>query len=341
MVNNRLLRCLVLLALASPTLAPFCAASERMNLFSITADSVLMHSLYLRGRRLVSNVSPSGAVGVNAAAEANPGSEWFVEQQRYGGDLVQAGVHLQSQDLVDYGWLLIDWGFNREAADGSFPGTGDAFHSASMFVEAAARALLLQKESNIARYQAVIASHANKLHAAALWMTLPEVKRVGKKHDSPYTHRRWMLAAALGETAELVGDHRLAVEAEEYAREGISLQQQDGINPEKGGFDASYQSVGLTYAERYAVVCHDESLRRQILDMIVKGLRFEQSLIENDGSLSLSGSTRTPTETARSGKKKTVDYGMTVQAFSLGYQLTKEPSFEGTAELVAKGRHWL
>src|SRR6185437_12231422 len=107
------------------------------------------------------------------------------------------------------------------------------FHSTSLFVEAAARGLLLLKQYNATAYADTLAADTPKTRAAARWLTQPEIAEKGRKNNRPYTHRRWIVAAALGQAAALTGDSRLAEAAADYAREGLALQTPAGINPEK------------------------------------------------------------------------------------------------------------
>src|SRR5258708_17846780 len=86
---------------------------------------------------------------------------------------------------------------------------------------------------------------------AALGMTQPGGKGPGKAHNAPYAHRRYLVAAALGEAGVLCENQSLIEKSKSYIREGISLQDSSGYNPEKGGFDSSYHAVGLYCAERY------------------------------------------------------------------------------------------
>src|SRR5437762_2091750 len=82
--------------------------------------------------------------------------------------------------------------------------------SADLAVEASARACLLIEASAYAdRYRAEVARLRAHTLEAARWMTRPEVERAGKKHNAPYTHRRYLVAAALGETGVLCRDDAL------------------------------------------------------------------------------------------------------------------------------------
>ena len=308
--------------------------------FDIAQDSFLATVLYSVPKRMASGIAADGAVGVNATWETGQTSTWFIEQQRYGADFVQAGLATGNAALVQQGWQILDWGFSKEAADGSFPGTGDAFHSTSMFVEAEARALLLEVQAGAPDAAALVAKHLPKLDASAHWLMIPSVAAKGDASDAPYSHRRWLLAAALGETAWLTGDPATSAAAQAYARQGLALQGADGMDPENGGGDSSYQAYGILLAERYLTVCPDSGLSSQVRSMIVAGLNWEEGFIDASGQVSIVGSTRTGTEVSRDNTVKTVDYKSIIQAFSVATTLTGDPSYRLVAQAVASGRGW-
>src|SRR5581483_10994811 len=88
----------------------------------------------------------SGAASSNVEAERDASDKWFIESQRSGGDLVEAGLLCDDEKLTALGWKILDWGFARQSDDGGFAGTGDPFHSTSFFVEASARAVLITQQ---------------------------------------------------------------------------------------------------------------------------------------------------------------------------------------------------
>jgi hypothetical protein len=331
----------VLLAVALAAAQPPSAGQPPPTLLTLARHDLLNQALYRRPDRLVSHVAPSGAVSVNADWERSQRGPWFIEQQRYGADLVQAGVVLKDRGLIGQGWKILAWGLNRQARDGGFPGTGDPFHSTAMYVEGAARALLLQKQSSSDSAREYLDRYLAPVTAAARWLMEPDVAAHGRKHNEPYTHRRWLLAAALGQAADLCGDPRMAQAAAEYAREGLALQRPDGVNPEKGSGDASYQGFGLLLAERYYLVCSDARLRGEVRQMIGRGLQWELTRVEDDGTVSLAGNSRVGKERGRSGKPKTVDYKGLLQAFLFGAAITGNPRYEQVAQRIAAGRHWV
>ena len=317
-------------AVASPAQAP--------TLLELANDPLLVRELYGpagQGGGSTSDVASDGATSVNAEWESGQSATWYIEEQRYGADLIAKGVVRRDDNLINKGLEELNWGFARQGPGGNFPGTSDAFHSTSFFVEAAARAMLLLQQSGDPAYQQVIRQDTPKIEAAARWLMEPYVGAMGRAGDAPYTHRRWILAAALGETAALTGDRAMASAAEAYARMGLSQQTRQGVNPEKGGYDVSYQALGLLMAARYDAACTDPSLRASIGKMIVKGLDWESTKVDAQGNVSAVGSTRTGKEYGPAGNLKMVTYPIIVEAFTAGAAITGNGGFEATAGRIA------
>jgi predicted RNase H-like HicB family nuclease len=312
------------------------------DLLNLSTDQILSQALYRHPDRMISGVAPSGAANVNAQWETTKTGEWFIEQQRGGADLVQAGVVLKNDAVIKQGIQILAWGFAQQGPGGDFPGTGDPLHSTSFFVEAASRAVLLLRAAHLTAYDKQAQDWTPKILAAARWMMKPDVSRKGREKDlEPYTHRFYLRAAALGQASAVTGDRSLAEAAAAYAREGLAKQQADGTNPEKGGFDASYQIVGVTFAERYLTTCQDDKLHDGIKAMAAKALDQVVSKIGPDGSLSTADSTRTGQEESRTGKTKTLDYKYLLQGLVFGDKLFHQPKYHLAAEHLAKARKWL
>jgi hypothetical protein len=149
------------------------------------------------------------------------------------------------------------------------------------------------------------------------------------------------LAAALGETGALVDDAEMLQVAEQFARDGVSLQRSDGVLPEKGGNDVNYQALGLLYAARYVVVCRSPALVAAVNSVIRRGLDWEATKVDRNGIVSVDGNTRTGVEQARNGQLKQVEYRLLIQSFSVGSMVVEDPHFNQVAYLLARGRHWL
>jgi hypothetical protein len=113
------------------------------------------------------------------------------------------------------------------------------------------------------------------------------------------------------------------------------LQWSNGVNPELGGYDSSYQTVGLSYAELWVKYFPNDSLTPSVSAMINKGLAWEETMILSNGQVSTQGDTRTGVEVGPSGNVKGVDAMNVVNAFSYWYQLTGNMRWQQDAQRVA------
>jgi hypothetical protein len=284
-------------------------------------------------------VAADGAVGVNASWEAGTSSAWYIELQRLGAQDICTGIEREDDTLIQQGIHIVNWGFAHEGADGSYPGTGDPFHSTAIFAEATAYATLQLKQYHpvtyTANYASVVSTYTADLHATGLWLTTPSVATVGQQGDLPYTHRRYMLAATLAEIGALSGDSTLTAAAVPYVTNGLALQMTSGteaiaypdgvhtismagVNPEMGGYDVSYQGAGINYAEHYYTTCTDETLRASLRAMMMAGLSWECGRISVLGALDTVGSTRVGIELNRDGTVKQPNAQEIISALSHG-----------------------
>lgn len=324
------------LVIAGAILLSGLSAANAQALSPYSSSPGLIKNLYRQIHHIIGQESSDGAIGVNIAYEQRRTIHWYIEEQRYGGDLIQAGVALDNRTMIDDGIRALEWGFQKEAPDGSFPGTGDPFHSTSLFLEAASRGLNLLHEYDPSAYRSVIVQDGRRIESIADWITTPSVQSQGQAANRPYTHRRWLLAAALSETAVAAGDQNLFHIAREYVRDGLSLQESNGVNPEKGGHDSSYQAYGILQAERYVLADQSSPLRGEALAMIKSGLDWEETRITASGEVSVSGNTRTGVEAGRNGRIKQIDYSAVQQAFIMGGLMVGDTEYQGVADRVAK-----
>lgn len=269
--------------------------------------------------------SQSGALGLNLEREKDPDKPWFIEYQRLGGEFVQAGLAEKNDEAVEWGLKVLEYGFSKMDGEGSFP-QPDRYHSASFFIEAAARALLLLSVApGGERWKDAADRLRPKVAQAAHWMVRSDVHADNwpdpnlietKWGERRYGHRRYLDAAALGLTGILTRDTQLLDGSREILRDGLAFQRPDGVSPEKGGHDSSYQAVGLMYACRYYQMVADRTLRREMDPVLQKGFAWMVSRIRPDGTIEDAGNTRTGpgAELGRRGKPKTVDF----QAAAMG-----------------------
>ena len=313
----------------------------------ITGDLAFETSAFLQGTAYVhpeksaDQLAPDGAYGpLNRAWEAGEADHWLIEEQRYAVDAVIAGIGHHRQDLVERGERIFDWGFAQERPDGSFA-CPDRFHSASFFVEAAAHAALLLRASNMAVANEGWVEHASpKLRLAARWMLAPANASPGQAHDAPYAHRFYLDADALGETGLLTGDAELVAASRGYVERGLARQVPSGSNPEKGGSDTSYHSVGLLFAATYYTLVADDALRAEMRPMADRGLAWLAARVRSDGTVDQSGNTRTGfgQERGPQGNLKTMSYGSAYRAFYYWGMIERDARLAATAALLHDGQ---
>jgi hypothetical protein len=289
---------------------------------------------------VAANPAPSGAFSpVNIRWDQTHQGPWYIEEQRYGGDAVCAGIAAQNTAAVERGLKILRWGLEHQEPDGSF-NCPDAFHSTSFFVEAAAHAgLVLSGSQYASHYSADVDWMRPRILKAAQWMTQPSVEGTGKAHNAPYTHRRYLVAAALGEAGVLGGNQSLIEKSKSYIHEGVKLQEPSGSNPEKGGDDCSYHAAGLYYAERYYDLVDGGETKEKLRDMLKKGYAWLQSRVLSDGTIDVSGNTRVGSgpEQSRNGVAKKVNYGVIYQGLYHWSVISGDTAYEQLAQKVFSG----
>lgn len=273
---------------------------------------------------VVAGMARSGATGVNARWERGAHDGWFIEEQRTGEVAVIGGVVTHDAAALAAAARMFDWGFARQAGDGSFPGTGDPFHSTSFFVAAVAHTcLFLRLAAASGRFPLAAAQLARFQHyeplarRAARWMIRPAVWNPGLAGNAPFTHRRYLVAAALGLTGVLAGDADLVGRAHPVLEDGLARQRPDGVNPERGGHDSSYQMTGVVFAEYWATYLPDDPLTPRIRAMLARALAWEAGRVQRTGAVLADGNTRTAgQERSRNGLVKGIAYSRVIRGFA-------------------------
>jgi len=232
---------------------------------------------------------------------------------------------------------MFDWGFAQQNADGSFCTTEDKFHSTSMFVESVSYSLLALKESPYSdQYAAVAERYKPALQSAAKWMIQADVLERGLSNNSPYTHRDYVVASALGLTGKLTGDQDLIDYGNQQIIAGLVRQTEEGVNPEKDGHDSSYQMAGVNYAMRWLAHFANNTLAPAVTKMLSKALMWEESRILETGEVSAEGNTRTGgQEVTRIGEEKHINHREIIHGFSYAASLTGDLRWEADARKVA------
>jgi hypothetical protein len=118
---------------------------------------------------------------------------------------------------------------------------------------------------------------------------------------------------------------------------GFSVQRPDGVNVELGGYDSSYQGVGLYFATVAYNYIPDAIQKAKMYHMLSLGEAWEASRIERDGTVNLSGNTRVTnncTERDPNGNCKTVAWSSIVDSFRNWSIISGDKHYADLAGLV-------
>ncbi|MEM7064808.1 MAG: hypothetical protein AAF572_16820 [Cyanobacteria bacterium P01_B01_bin.77] len=282
-------------------------------------------------------MAASGAYRINQQFALGLTDEWYIEEQRFGADALISGLLHNDSSAIEAGLKMFDWGFVQQQQDGSFGNTGDAFHSTSLFIQSVAYALLTLQESPVAdQYTDVIEQYLTPLNNAAHWMIQADIWEQGLTHTAPYTHRYYILSAALGLTGKLTNDQKLIDYADQTIIAGLARQQSDGANPEMGGHDTSYQMSGALYAMRWLTHFSTDPLAADVATMLDQALLWEDSVILETGAINSDGNTRTEgVALTRAGEIKQINHREIIYGFAYWFSMTDESLWESNALQVA------
>jgi hypothetical protein len=269
--------------------------------------------------RRPSSTASDGAFGPNARWERGQASTWNVAFQRVGENEVEHGLATGQPHFINLGLHAFNWAFDREAADGSFTGASSSLYQLGMFVAAASRSSLLLAASPYAtRYARPLADYKALIDRAAAYMTRPAVLARGAHDNRHNTHRLYIVGLALSLASSFTGDNRFRAFADDQIRSALRRQWRNGVNPESGGYDSSYQALGVYEAEQWLVYDPRDPLAPRVRGMITRALRWESGRIGSAGALNRSGDTRTHGQeiSPYSGTVKTPSYVSIVRALA-------------------------
>jgi hypothetical protein len=327
-----------MLGLLSIVLQVLAASNQVPTDYAFETSELMRRMAYPNAAKASTDMAPSGAYGaVNREYDRTHQGRWYIEEQRRGDIAIAAGIGHDDTEAINRGMKAFEWGFKQQEPDGSFK-CREAFHSTSFFVESTAHACLLLQQSPFAeKYRGQIDAMKPKIQAAARWMADPKNLRAGKAKNAPYTHRRYLVAAALGETGVLCKDRRLVDASKEFIWEGIALQAPEGYNPEKGGYDSSYHALGVVLAMRYYTTVADAETRAALKPMLQRAIAWLATRIRLDGDIDPTGNTRTgiAQEKDRTGRVKGLNYGETFRAFQYWSMISGDGSYHQLARRVA------
>lgn len=293
-----------------------------------------------------------GADGTLPNTVDGPKGSLAIESQRSAYYVVAAGVlsHAAERDeLLDKGLKAFEWGFDQAGPSGSFPDerggaekNENSLYAKSAFLGAASRSLLLLQQADLAPgYRERVAALLERLLHSARWMAgssdLEKFFKRAKRSDKMLTNQLFSIAVALQETGVMTGDQSLTRRAQELVERILPRQSADGTFPEKGGFDAKYQTVSLEHLARYANTLPDSPWRNTVMAALRKGTdRFVQA-VDSAGVIDNSANTRTMAcgqgKAGDGPKGREIDI-VPLRLLYIGYVLDETPRLEPLADQI-------
>lgn len=313
----RLLACLAALAGVGAVGAQAAVAADPGAVEDLRLESSPLLRQYLNDRR-PSAPAPSGAFGLNARWERGEVRAWRVAYQRNGENAVVHGILTNNGQMVNLGLRQFNWAFARQNAEGGFPGASSSLYQYASFAGAVARACMLLEASQFAAaYRDRIEGYRALVRRTAAFMASPAVYDRGSRVNRRFTHRRYIVALGFALSARFTGDQRFRDIADRNIRAALRRQRRDGVNPENGGYDTSYQAIGIALASRWMVYERGNPHMPRVRGMIARGLRWQLGRVTPAGNVRRRGDTRTSGQEvgALDGRIKGVSFTSIVRSF--------------------------
>lgn len=247
---------------------------------------------------------------------------WTLATQKFAADVVVSGVHNGDIATIQKGVTALNWGVARMGADGNFrlksscgtklvEGNGGT-HETSQYTEALGRAAITLAGSGYAgRFRPTIESYSKAVTKSSNYLTSKTIKvdaggpcpttvavwdcwlshwNTNAKLGYEYTHKRYIMSAALSYAALLTTDVKTSSTFTAYATlialNGVNLQWTSakqgpsfaGVNPEKDGYDIGYQTWGVDLAlKTHASMDQTTAASSAIFAAALRGLVWELS----------------------------------------------------------------
>lgn len=328
---------LVLLVLASGcTVQRLPEPSPGTGEVGIIKTDVFKQFLYL-------SVSPH-VIDDNGAAGRNLEGFLEVSTQRVAAKMIMRGIAHDDEGFVEKGMKAIEYGFAHQNEDGSFQydprvkelGANDAdlLEAGAFFMQAVGHSYLLLNQSRFSeKYRERLSSLEPNIRSALSWLGNNRQTLLDKARHAP--NRLVFDGLAFKLNGIILGDEDYQSIGDEFIRENLNTQRDDGVFVEHGGHDSSYQAVSLFKLQIYWMYSDEGELRDRIASSVEKGMLWEKARIKDTGEVDVTGNTRTGNcQETFLGKCKDVSYPEVIMGFLYYAGISGEKEFEALAEKV-------
>jgi hypothetical protein len=249
------------------------------------------------------------------------------------------------QTMLNTNWSAAETAFAHQRSDGGFvyapvidgkvrqpigEPTSDAF-----FISEVSNACLLLQEGPLAGASRPIVDAARpKIQDAVEFLARPSSLSAMRTVDAPATNRLAYDSKALILGGQLTQDDNAKQAGANLLAHVLALQTVEGIFPENGGGDSSYQSVTLLKLTELAILMPE--YRAKLDRPLRRGFAWELARIGSDGEVTVEGNTRTGLgQEHYFGKPKAVNYPEVIRALALFGALERDSAVLDTAHQVA------
>lgn len=237
------------------------------------------------------------AIRENGAAGENYPNFKLISSQRSCLDIIQKGIAIQDESLIDLGAKMIEYGFSNMNTDGSFSNEGGTtiktVGANAFFLQAVGHSYLILEKSKYKKYLFRLNELKPKIQLALSF--LENNKDELYRQDSHAANRLAFDAGAFKLNGILLKDYHLQFIGNEFINKYMETQGEDGVFFENGGYDSSYQMVGIRVAFPLFLYSPswvtDKSLE-SLISALKKGIEWEKTRILENGKLNFEGNSR-------------------------------------------------
>lgn len=299
---------------------------------------------------VVQKLASPHTIDANGAMSNNKAAYFHVRFQMGVSPLADYAIKISSKEALEMVALSIEYSFNHQLNSGDFElvipsnmqnitlSEGDKISGVSFYLSSLGITLLAISESSWAVEQSTIINRLNNLHdkfTSALTF-LKTQKELLKQFDNDAPNRLFYDALAFYSLGKYLNDNEAKLIGLDFMNVAISKKHAEGYFIEKGGWDSSYQGVGLTVGYKLLTILDSNELQRvKLFEALSCGTNWQISRITGAGEISTQGNTRVYNGgESFLGTPKTVSFSSTIIAFYNLYYLTDIEKYYNKGNLV-------
>lgn len=252
-----------------------------------------------------------GAIEKDGRVMPKPGAQdkvsFDASQYEICYDAIALGVGKKDKTVMDLGIKAIEYAFARQRKDGSFENTPRA--DGARFLCAFIKSSLLIKNSEFKDEFLVCLDKflPNLKHGAYNFINSQEYESEIQKMQR-FCNQLFAFGFIFEGAGKIANDAVLTKQGRELFYAALNKMQDNGVFPEKEGYDSGYQRVSLDFMMYYYLYLAGPEEKDKIYTRLTKGWEWELSRIGKDGRIEVEGNTRQGTQKEiRHGKYKEIN----------------------------------